>query len=281
MKSFQTLIHKIIPSISKHHSKLVLKYILECNSTNRCSILQKIDSLLVPYKRNQNPNRQHWICGQIIKYFEQHNMPLFQKIIDIGGGNGNVLDFFAQKYKLNQSDCICIEKEPNDTLATEFQYTYSHTDTIQYLFLKPDNYKETISNLTETDCIICMVALHHMPDNYIRNVILPLIQSKLKPGGFLLLKEHNADSPETQWLIEWEHHLYYLMEQTGQRTHAELQTYLTESVGNYKSRKTYQQLIEDGCNCHCIKTLNNIFETNSLDETPTKLYWQIFKKYIT
>lgn len=277
MQYISPLIYKIIPSISKQHALKIREHMLHATKAKILTALQQIDEILVSYKREMNGSRQNWICGQIIKHFELHRMPIPKRLVDIGGGNGNVLNFFATKYRLPKDDCICIEKErlPTDTV-NEFQYAYSHADTIQYMFLDEDVDKN--DDLKQVDGIFCMVSLHHMTDAYIKTVILPLIRTKLKSGGYLLLKEHNADTADTRSLIQWEHHLYYLMEQRGKRTTEELQSYLDETISNYKSRDVYQQIIETECGCKCVQTLNNVFEPKRLDETPTQLYWQIFKK---
>ncbi len=304
--SIYSIIYKIIPHISKKHATLVKDCILDSNKKKYALVLvlERIDSVIKPYRKfERSETRQNWICGQIIKYFEIQRLAIPRSIIDIGGGNGNVLNVFATKYNLLKEDCICIEKavestlEPSSDATTiinnEFQYAFSHTDRIQYVFLT-NNEKEqekekeqeqeqeqknkSEQKIKQVDAIFCMVSLHHMTDLYISDVILPLIQRKLKPGGYLLLKEHNAATAETRMLIEWEHHLYYLMERAGKRTTDELQHYATTSTANYKSRETYQQMMEQHCGCECIKTLNNVFETGALDTTASKLYWQIFRK---
>ncbi len=274
MQYISSLIYKIVPLITKKHTIKIRDLILHSNKANVLTTLQYIDNILVLYKRDKNISRQNWICTQIIKYFELHNMPIPKQLIDIGGGNGNVLDYFATKYGLAKDDCICIEKTNENVIGNEFQYTYSHANTIQYMFLDND----LTNTLKQVDCIFCMVSLHHMTNEYITTVIFPLIQTKLKPNGYLLLKEHNADTNDTHSIIQWEHNLYYLMEQKGKRTVEELQTYLNETISNYKSRDAYQKKIETDCGCKCVQTLNNVFEPNKLDETPTKLYWQIFQK---
>jgi len=279
-----SIIYKIIPQISKKHAIIVKDCIINGKKHALVLVLERIDSIIKQYRRfERSETRQNWICGQIIKYFELQRMAIPRSLIDIGGGNGNVLNVFATKYNLKKEDCICIEKTPeissDATIHNEFQYDFSHADRVKYVFLDKleteNNEKEEIK---EVDGIFCMVSLHHMTDAYISDVILPLICTKLKLGGYLMLKEHNAATAETRMLIEWEHHLYYLMEMTGLRTADELKTYVTTSVANYKSRETYQQMVEQQCGCECVRTLNNVFEHGQVDTTATKLYWQIFRK---
>lgn len=285
-----SIIYKIIPHISKKHAILVKDCILDSRKHSLVPVLERIDSIIKQYRRfERSETRQNWICGQIIKYFEMQRMAIPRSIMDIGGGNGNVLNVFATKYNLLKDDCICIEKAPEQnttettTTNNEFQYAFSHADRIKYVFLPNEETKnEETSNqnkeIKEVEVIFCMVSLHHMTDEYILDVILPMIRAKLKPGGYLLLKEHNASTAETRMLIEWEHHLYYLMEMAGLRTTDELKTYVTTSISNYKSRETYQQMMEQQCGCECVRTLSNVFEQGQLDTTATKLYWQIFRK---
>jgi SAM-dependent methyltransferase len=296
--SIYSIIYKIIPHISKKHAALIKDCILDGNKKKYALVLllERIDSVIKPYRKfERSETRQNWICGQIIKYFEIQRIAIPRSIIDIGGGNGNVLNVFATKYNLPKEDCICIEKSAESTLEpssdatttinNEFQYDFSHADRVQYVFLtnkkkekEQEQEDKSEQKIKQVDAIFCMVSLHHMTDLYISDVILPLIQTKLKPGGYLLLKEHNAATAETRMLIEWEHHLYYLMERAGKRTTDELQHYATTSTANYKSRETYQQMMEERCGCECIRTLNNVFEAGQLDTTASKLYWQIFRK---
>tara|TARA_B110000285_G_scaffold216543_1_gene263936 strand:+ start:585 stop:1439 length:855 start_codon:yes stop_codon:yes gene_type:complete len=282
--SLHSLINKIIPFLPKKTSQEINKIIQNVlsNKTEKMSlivVLKQIDDIIVPYKKKHNANRQNWICGQIVKYFELHKISIPQSFVDIGGGNGNVLHFFAQKYFLPKDDCICIEKKRDTLEKSEFQYEYSHIERIKYVFLtEKDDFEELVDIDKKVDCILCMVSLHHMTDEYILNTVFPLIRSKLKAGGYLLFKEHNANSSDVVKLIEWEHHLYYLVEQSGQRSLNELENYANTSIGNYKDREFNKRWIEKNVECQCIETLNNIFERGSLDETPTQLYWQIFRK---
>jgi SAM-dependent methyltransferase len=283
--SIYSIIYKIIPQISKKHAIIVKDCILDSRKHSLVPVLERIDSVIKQYRRFEpSETRQNWICCQIIKYFELQRMAIPRSIIDIGGGNGNVLNVFATKYNLPKEDCICVEKAINSDDTTEnqeFQYAFSHADRVKYVFL-PNDYKheqtEDRETIKKVDAIFCMVSLHHMTDAYISDTILPMISTKLKSGGYLLLKEHNAATAETRMLVEWEHHLYYLMEMAGLRTADELKTYVTTSVANYKSRETYQQMMEQQCGCECVRTLNNVFEQGPVDTTATKLYWQIFRK---
>ena len=236
--SFQRLIYKIIPSITQKHKTNIQNEIQKfqiqkfqnssCAKKSLAHCLNNIDIIIESYKKHNTRTpltRQNWICGQIVKYFKIHNVLLPSSIIDIGGGNGNVLHFFATKYKLPKQDCICIEnKQPqpqtqqiinNNNNNNEFQYNFSHTDTITYKFLDDrvfasDNDTCIVhSHQSQVDCIVCMVSLHHMTDEYILNTVFPLIRNNLKRGGYLLLKEHNANSTQANTLIQWEHYLYY------------------------------------------------------------------------
>jgi len=288
MNGLMHIIYKIMPFISSTHASFVKNEIDNhrvITKESTIALLLKIDEIIEPYKKSNQvvSSRQNWICEQMVKYFDAQRLEFPTSLIDIGGGNGNVIHYFATKYKLPKQNCMCIENNPmSEQVNSEFQYLYSHTNTINYVFLDTDanDYKNVLihTNQVQVDCIICMVSLHHMTDEYILTIIFPLIQANLKKGGYLIVKEHNANNPATTALIQWEHYLYYLTEQPEKRTVEELEYHLEHSIGNYKSRETYQQWIETHCECHCIHTLNNIFEHGILDKTPSKLYWQIFQK---
>ena len=283
-----SLLYKIVPNISKKDASIVKDKIILCNRETLAKNLLKIDKIIKPYWKNKTEGRQNWICNQITIFFNQQQIPIPSSFIDIGGGNGNVLYYFATKYNLKPDDCFCVEREPPPVKTisqcpdnNEFYYTFSHSNEMKYMFVKEDveyDSKLLSQGLKQVECIICMVALHHMTDAYIGNVIFPLIKSKLKPGGLLLLKEHNVADAETHKIVEWEHHLYYLMEQSYSRTEREITEYLSTTMTNYKSRETFTKGIETRCQCKCIYTLTNTFEIGKLDKTPSKLYWQIFQK---
>lgn len=243
-------------------------------------LLQKIDRILVSYKTQPNPFRQNWIANRLVKYIEGRQLPINQTttaMIDVGGGNGNVLSYLATQFSLSQDKCVCVEQIGSDSSSkqTEFQYPFSHADTIQYT-----SFSDVVNTTTDNsvDYVLCMVSLHHMPDELLFGVVFPLINKALKTGGYLFLKEHNACSSGTQFLIKWEHYLYYLMEHEGVKTMDNLTVYLKTTVLNCKSRATYCKLLQTHCGCECVDTLNNVLEHGGMDKTPTNLYWQVFRK---
>lgn len=242
---------------------------------NLINKLIEVDKILLSYKRPLQNNRQKYICEKIdnhISIVEQHNITKHTRILDIGGGNGNVLSYFGNIYNIPKENLICLEYRDNIANGS-FIYEFNAPN-VTYVFWDE---LDKIMNLGSFDYIICMVSLHHMPDAFIHTKVLSLIQSSMNQNGTLLIKEHDASSSDIK-TINWEHHLYHILETMEPLTLESAQQYLINYVNNFKSKYAFKQLFEAN-DFTLYKTFNNVFEPvdeSFINDTVTKLYWQMF-----
>jgi ubiquinone/menaquinone biosynthesis C-methylase UbiE len=234
-----------------------------------------IDVFLTPYKKPLPQNRQDFICKKIIQHFEKNKVQInsTNKIIDIGGGNGNVLKYIGQYYCIPKKNLFCIEKNINDNINTNFHsfsYNFSNTNYITY--------QEDLDLLEDlsVDIIFVMVSLHHMNDETI-NDTLKNTNRVLKKGGLFIVKEHDATSRNIIVGINWEHHLYHLMGTSKTQTLADIQDYLKHFVNNYKKLEEWNSLFKS-LNFELKNTFNNVFDPSICHKNSSQLYWQIWQK---
>jgi len=151
----------------KHNMLSVIKKCVK-NNTKSSTEMTKIHLNILNVINNQDINimlsidRQDFICNQIATYIREYPYVLKinpnTNILDIGGGNGNVLSFLGHKYDISASQLVCLEEQDNIT-DKSFTYDFSHKN-ISYKFW--DNISDIESQ--KFDIIICMVSIHHMTD---------------------------------------------------------------------------------------------------------------------
>jgi len=258
-------------------------------------LLKNIDEQLKKYKVAKDPNAgKEFICDRLIKYLNTRTKDQITKnkendippplnkdtrIIDIGGGNGNLLHCFGEKFNIPKDNLVSIENG-------SFEYTYTHSDTVTYKTLAPkdDNNIQNISGqvFKDADYILCMVTLHHMTNENIRNTI-QFIKMHIKRGGYVMIKEHDADSQDTKCLINWEHHLYRLMEHVDEAMpDKEIQDYVDNVyIGNYKEEAYFDRLFKSA-DFKLVTTLNHVLDPTKTgpkkwERNPTQLYWKVYQ----
>jgi 2-polyprenyl-3-methyl-5-hydroxy-6-metoxy-1,4-benzoquinol methylase len=259
--------HNISQTLHKKVQNLIVNIITSNKYTNEDKMLH-IDELLTNYKRPLSADRQDFILQRLTSLLE----PIINKngefsILDIGGGNVYILSQLGQRFNLQKYNLICLE---NNNESNEFKYNYN-LKSIEYSF-EPNN---LINSHNKFDLVICMVSLHHMNDEYIKTNILPLI----KKGTYLLIKEHDAYNEDIKDRINWEHHIYHILETSTFLTKPKIKDYLDNYVGNYKSKTEYQQMFEEN-GFQLVNTYNNLLEqqinNNFENKTVTKLFWQLY-----
>jgi len=260
------------------------------SSNPSADILHKIDKLLKQNQKNlknkedknkedknKDYNSKEYISNQIISYFNrilQHPMLTPQsRLIDIGGGTGDMLRYFAEKYQIPKENVVSID---NGSFAFE-----NKSNLVTYINQPHDDVNSVADLLfNNADYIICSVSLHHMTDVNIQNAAV-FIQRHLKPDGFLIIKEHDASTKDVKCLIDWEHHLYRLMETDKIMPLQEVQKYINdEYIGNYKREKYFDDLLEP-LGFKLINTYNHVMydfdASNKWEKNPTQMYWKIYQ----
>jgi ubiquinone/menaquinone biosynthesis C-methylase UbiE len=271
-KRIETIINKIIKinAIKKNIQQILLKD--RSNSANKFVQISKlIHSHMQKNTKNIEPNRTY-ISDKLTKYISQNYSIKDHKdikIADIGGGNGQILKEIGTSLKISKENLYCVEQI---TPWTE-PYAFSNSDHIQYVFWDNNN----IPTITpkSLDIVFIMVTLHHMTDETI-NATFKNLNRLCKSGALLFIKEHDCKTPDDKFVIDWEHHLYHLIE-TPQQTESQIIQYKKNYVDNYKTKKWIDYLIHNYGFVSKIE-LNRLFERNTDHNNPSNLYWKIYVK---
>jgi ubiquinone/menaquinone biosynthesis C-methylase UbiE len=268
---------------NNHDNLKILKQILKVvistknNKENIIRSMIKINNILEinSVKKYVDDAKHEWIANNIYDLIQKYGINDNGHIVDIGGGEGNILSTFNKTYNISKNDLICVEQQN----VWDEQYNYTkNTNYFNYIFW--DNKIIDIPDKSVDICII-MVTMHHMTDNILQNLFINL-NRVLKDNGIVIIKEHDCMSNHTANIINWEHHLYHiLMSSNDDLTYDKLSSYVDNFVGNYKSRTYYDNMftkngfiivdeLDRSFNEPIIKDLKNV----------TKLYWKIYRHVI-
>jgi 2-polyprenyl-3-methyl-5-hydroxy-6-metoxy-1,4-benzoquinol methylase len=280
MLSDETL-HKIVTKIIKLPPQVAsadihpkITKILGYKTVAPVEKLARIDAILADndIKQPIASDRQNFIFDRVGKYMHTHlKLGPQTRVLDIGGGNGNFLSYLGTTYGLPKKNLVCLEQRPPEDTAA-FHYAFDNTNMTYAFWDDPPK--------GEFDIIICMVVLHHIPDAAIADTVMPFIDAHIAPAGYLLIKEHDSRSQQTVAYINWEHHLYYLLEHTRRLSAAEIGEYLAGFVANYKSFGDFCALFREH-RFKMVRVFNNIFDPQTVgfrNNSPTKLYWALFQR---
>ena len=226
----------------------------------------------------RDDSRQDFITDKMKQYLESYYPKLVEdhcKIVDIGGGNGNVLSGLRDSIKgeTRMEDFICVET------LTDWNETYEFNNkNITYHFWKKD---ETEFNLNiednSVDIVLCMVSLHHMKDETIDKV-LKNVSRILKPSGRLFIKEHDSNK-ESAFYILWEHHLYHILDCAYKGEVVDVDGYLCSNIYNFKSKEEWTLTLDD-LGFELVKLKNRFLDGDIVkdDKNSSELYWGIYQK---
>lgn len=276
--STDNLIHKIfkfITTTDKHKIKCIIK---DTPLSNRKLLSQNINNIsetIVRYTKyinlEKDPNRQEFIVDKICNFINSKTQIELNDqtvIVDIGGGNGNVLSGINSKLGGPKENFICVES----TNWVE-QYEFNN-DNITYKFW--NNNQIDIPDNT-CDILLCMVSLHHMTTETIMNTFNE-IKRILKPSGLLLIKEHDAD-PTSIKLIEWEHHLYHILDCAYNKERTNAIEYLEKCVHNFNSKSFWNSVLVSTYGFKMFIRGNRFLDGPYVEndsKNPTKLYWDVY-----
>lgn len=123
-----------------------------------------------------------------------------ERYLDIGSNDGLITLEFGKKLGLTKENIygIDIKSFTFQEIKPVENITFTYYDGCNIPF--DDNY---------FDLITCSMVLHHVK---CLDMLVSEISRVLERNGILLVKEHNADSTEMQWLIFLEHLFYDVLE---------------------------------------------------------------------
>jgi len=278
--ALDNLIHKILKFMSNYDKSNIELYIRKTIQNNALlkTNLTHIYGIIVKYfkvlKLKRDENRQDFIVSKILSFMESFRPGMLSadmKVIDIGGGNGNVLSGMNDVLKGDKSNFVCVESK--DWIE---HYNYDNPN-VTYVFW--DNHTIEVLDDESCDLVLCMVSLHHMSDDTIANV-LPEIYRVLKKGGILMIKEHDCNSIQTKNMILWEHHLYHLLDCAYDNRPFDYDTYYENSIYNFNSKMVWQAFMETYHFKYVLsknRFLDGAYTAND-SKNASNLYWDIYTK---
>jgi len=226
-----------------------------------------IDSLIKSTKYHIKNKNYIWTSHQLINIIEKFNYKSDVKIVDIGGGEGNILNYIGKFNQITNNNLYVVEQQK------EWAEKYKYSNNINYIFWD-NNYINIEAD--SIDIILIMVSLHHMIDKTIDNLMLN-IKRILKKNGLIIIKEHNCITSEDKILINWEHHLYHIL-MSKNLNEDNLKKYLDQSIFNYKSIDEYNNIFSK-YNFQSVMNLNRSFNLSMHDDitNSTNLYWALYQ----
>lgn len=167
-----------------------------------------------------------------------------KKILDFGGGNGEIVKALAYKLQLNKEDVFIVDNKINDM---------ENVSILKYenMLQLPD---ESI------DLIIMFEVLHHI-DSSNRLEILKQISRLLSPNGFLIIKEHDDEGTEDfKIFLDLIHIFWYITEKEE------------DDLLNLMTRYETYNLMES------VGLFSNKYETFNFYNNPQQIYFEIYTK---
>ena len=234
--------------------------------------LEKISRLVLNYSNlKRDETRQYFIVSKIMNFLDSQIVNEQSTIVDIGGGNGNVLSGLKLNLGGAKEQYICVETTSDWVESYEFDKT-----SCTYVFW--DNNSIDVPN-ESCDLVLCMVSLHHMSDEIISNTLCEIYRI-LKPTGLLMIKEHDTNNTDANALIHWEHHLYHILDCAYNKEHIQVDSYLQQTIHNFKSKESWKEIIEYREFVFYQRT-NRFLEETYIEndiKNPSNLYWDIYTK---
>lgn len=264
------LINKLIKTNKNTNKRIKQSILNSINKTNLNETLIEVKTILNSNNiKLDNLNKNHyWVANKLIEVISKYNYTNTASIVDIGGGNGNILNYINKLLGIPKKNLYIIEQ------IEDWFETNNYIHDINYIFWN-NKYINIESNTI--DIIIIMVSLHHMSDITINNLLFN-IDRILKPNGLIIIKEHNCKTTEDKFVIDWEHHLYHLLKSENISEQAN-NSYINKFTNNYKSIEEYNNIFAK-FNYTNILNMNRLFmQYDPIDIlNPTNLYWSIYKK---
>ena len=134
------LIHKIYGFLSKNNKYRIQSYVddLSINHQAKLTYISDLVHKQVEYmKIKPNEHRQDFILSKIQDYLSR-SMSITDTMnvhmVDIGGGNGNILSGLNDTYQLPKTNFMCVETKSEWVES----YSFNHSN-ITYLFWENDH----------------------------------------------------------------------------------------------------------------------------------------------
>jgi ubiquinone/menaquinone biosynthesis C-methylase UbiE len=213
------IINSLILKTVWHNNKFIMRKVevpvrkLLSEKNNDMYIFKNLNGL---YKQF-TPQDTGFDKGQF-RYNELLKTGLFDKVIknknprdikylDFGGGIGDVGSSISKNLGFLKENSFVTDIQ--NWLGKE--HTEEYSKNITYRYLKTNDLPFENDSI---DFITCLQVIHHIPD---KKYTLSQLYRILKPGGIILVREHNCETIQDQMLIDLEHSLHgFVVDEQGQ-----------------------------------------------------------------
>jgi SAM-dependent methyltransferase len=203
-------------------------------------VINKYDNdkdILLYWKEFSNENIKDW--GHIINNpeiitpraksrindFQMYLNVKPMKILDIGGGNAEILAGFGNYLNINKDDLWLVDLKYYGDQKMLKRITFLESKINEKINLPDESF----------DLILLLQSLHHMSDLEFK---LKEIHRLLKPNGLIFVREHDLDNIYTGYMIDIEHLLYDIV-----LSNKNFQDIKSEYIGTiYRSSSEWEQL---------------------------------------
>jgi SAM-dependent methyltransferase len=254
-----TNIFTSVPTSSATFSKSNVNTDNDINIYNKLRENRKIKEPELKNKRNKKR------ANEVFKFISDEKKKMSLPIggdqfyhLDYGGNDGGVASELAKLMKINNTQMFSADVEK--WLGNTKKNVY---DNITYTLLSENQKLPYRDN--SFDSISCLQVLHHI--EFI-DVHVKELHRVLKPGGILVIKEHDCNNTSTEFLIDIEHMIHEYVEPNEPNIDI-----LNNYAAFYKSFTDLNELITD---------IGFEFITDNYDFNikfnPTRYYFAIYKK---
>lgn len=253
------LINKIVLQNGRHissehyeHAKKEVYNILS-NDSNDLEIFKSLNSISksIPTDPNFNRGKQRVHDLDSIGFFK--HIKSVNTVLDFGGQNGIIGKEIGDM--LNAQNVIVTD------ISNWFGNTFTKVPNVKQVFLNTYTLSDILTG--SVDLVICFQVLHHIKRF---DITLKELYRVIKPGGYLLIREHDCNSEETRILIDIEHSLFECaIQDRGYE-------YLKNYYANYFTQNGLNMLIEKA------GFIKDSISTDPNTGKDTRYYYQLYVK---
>lgn len=170
-----------------------------------------------------------------VRDLSSFNIKNVKKYVDIGCGNGVITEAIGRNV---------LKLEKSDIIGTDISFWAGHnhasevSEGITFIEMKDPSKLDIESN--SIDLVTTFMALHHMSDEIQTNIINE-IRRILKPGGLLLIREHDCPNKLISSMINIEHALYEVVLEKL----SDAKTFQDTFVGQYRPIRSWTTMFSD------------------------------------